>query len=180
LQRGPVDNDIGFSDGDVMTSNSKSNVISPSLSDSFVNRDASIRSHCRDLQPDTMSSESSALASTPAVIKDPKAVVGVGLGVRPNADGSYSVSGIIPYSSAELCEKIQVGDIVHSVDGVPVCGKPYETVRDLVQGPYGTQVMIAFLKPKATSENLLQVNFGAQNNSREHCILNLFSFRCRG
>ena len=84
-------------------------------------------------------------------------MVGVGLGVRPNADGSYSVSGIIPYSSAELCGKIRIGDVLHSVDGVPVCGKPYETVRDLVQGPYGTQVMIAFLRPEATSTNLLQV-----------------------
>jgi hypothetical protein len=94
----------------------------------------------------------------PVVMKDCKAaVVGVGLGVRPNSDGSYSVSGIVPYSSAELCGKIRVGDVLHSVDGVPVCGKPYETVRGLVQGPYGTQVMIAFLRPEATSDNLLQV-----------------------
>jgi C-terminal processing protease CtpA/Prc len=98
------------------------------------------------------------LKVAPVVIKDRSAdVVGVGLGVRPNTDGSYCVSGIVPLSSAELCGKIRVNDILHSVDGVPVCGKPYETVRDLVQGPPGTQVMIAFLTPEATSDNLLQV-----------------------
>ena len=137
LQRGPLDQDLNLSK-------------SSTFSESFP--------RAREQQQFERSSPATEVSrATPIVIKDKKVVVGVGLGVRPNADGSYSVSGIIPYSSAELCGKIRIGDVLHSVDGVPVCGKPYETVRDLVQGPYGTQVMIAFLRPEATSTNLLQV-----------------------
>ena len=159
LQRGPLEQDNGVTE----LRTSKSSFSASALPDSFHRSYESRIAERVSLTPSTLVSR----ASTPTVVKDQKAVVGVGLGVRPNPDGSYSVSGIIPYSSAELCGKIRVGDVLHSVDGVPVCGKPYETVRDLVQGPYGTQVMIAFLRPEATSENLLQVR-SAQNLVKIH------------
>ncbi len=58
-------------------------------------------------------------------------------------------------SPAELCGQIQVGDVMHSIDGVPVCGKKYEVVRDLVRGAQGSSVMIGFLRPEAKPEHLL-------------------------
>ena len=80
--------------------------------------------------------------------------VGVGLAVRPAHDGVYLVSGLVSNGAAEASGQIVVGDVLHSVDGLNVCFKSHEIVKDLVQGPPGSCVVLSFLRPEALAEDL--------------------------
>lgn len=83
-------------------------------------------------------------------------LVGVGMGVKPNVDGSYRVSALVSGSVADQSGQIGIGDVLHSVDGIPLCGKPYDDVKELVRGPPGSRVVLVFLRPEARPENLRQ------------------------
>ena len=87
---------------------------------------------------------------------------GVGMVVRTVADGvgnlssrtaksqDFLVKQLIPGSSATLCAKIAVNDIVVAVDGTRIAGMQMEQVIDLILGPEGTTVTITGLKLKPT------------------------------
>jgi C-terminal processing protease CtpA/Prc len=80
--------------------------------------------------------------------------VGVGLVVKPASDGAYRVSGLVSNGAAEASGQIAVGDVLHSVDGINVCFKSHETVKNLVQGPLGSRVVLSFLRTEAQPEDL--------------------------
>jgi len=82
--------------------------------------------------------------------------VGVGLIVKPSHDGAYRVSGLVRDSAAEGSGQIAIGDVLHSVDGINVCFKSEDAVKNLVQGLPESRVVLSFLLSSAQPEDLMK------------------------
>jgi C-terminal processing protease CtpA/Prc len=52
------------------------------------------------------------------------------------------VSGLTPGGSASLCRKINVGDVIHAINRVPVAGKSISDVVFMIKGPEGSKITI--------------------------------------
>jgi len=84
----------------------------------------------------------------------PQSHVGVGLAVRQASDRAYRVSGLVKSGAAEACGQIAIGDVLHSVDGVNIFNSSLDMVKNLVQGPPGSRVVLSFLRPEAMPQDL--------------------------
>lgn len=75
--------------------------------------------------------------------------VGIGVQYRSTDDGLHIITAIMPDSPAEKAG-VQVGDIIHAVDGKVVDALNAQEIRALVQGEEGTTVTIDFLRDGKT------------------------------
>lgn len=75
--------------------------------------------------------------------------VGIGVQYRSGDDGLHIITAIMPDSPAEKAG-VQVGDIIHAVDGKVVDALNAQEIRSLVQGEEGTTVTIDFLREGKT------------------------------
>jgi hypothetical protein len=80
---------------------------------------------------------------------------GVGLEVMPDSHGVYRVSGLHPFSPAEHCGLIEVGDVLHSINGRRVTAQGIEVLRNLIAGDQDSPVWLFFLLSTAPLDNLL-------------------------
>lgn len=61
----------------------------------------------------------------------------VGLTLRPQADGSYQVIGVVEIDGRTAAEGVESGDILIEVDGLDVHGATMGTVVDSLRGDPG-------------------------------------------
>ena len=86
--------------------------------------------------------------------QNPPRRAGLGLGLTAGKGLVYTVSGLTPGGAAEISGQMQLGDVVHSVDGCRITGKTVPEIQDLVLGDAGTKVMVAVLRSDAVPEDL--------------------------
>lgn len=79
---------------------------------------------------------------------------GIGLAVQQGPMGLYAISAVVPGGPADTSGQIKKGDIVHSVNGTVLAGKPPAAFKDLVWGVPGSEVMLALLRPEAQPEDM--------------------------
>jgi C-terminal processing protease CtpA/Prc len=80
---------------------------------------------------------------TPKSAKSDPAMSGIGLFLKCTKESEYvQVGGLYPGGPASLLHErqIDVGDLLIAVDGVDVANRNPESVKDMIQGPSGTQV----------------------------------------
>lgn len=75
--------------------------------------------------------------------------VGIGVTFTTSPEGTFIVTSVFPGGPAEEAG-VQVGDIIHAVDGEVVDGLDSTELKDLVQGEEGTDVTIDFLRDGKT------------------------------
>ncbi|MBL9080001.1 MAG: PDZ domain-containing protein [Planctomycetes bacterium] len=66
---------------------------------------------------------------------------GVGIGFQPDAQGRLVVNEIAPGGPAQKA-RVPVGAILRAVDRQPIDGLSFEQVRDRIQGPIGSTVVL--------------------------------------
>ena len=66
------------------------------------------------------------------------------------------VSGLVRNGAAEGSGQIATGDVLHSVDGINVCFKSEDAVKNLVQGLPESRVVLSFLLSSAQPEDLMK------------------------
>jgi hypothetical protein len=75
-------------------------------------------------------------------------IAGVGLFFVQRINGTCIVDEIIPGSSVAADGRIRVGDMLLSVDGLPVSGKDLAEIRNMIVGPIGTKVSLELQRDK--------------------------------
>ena len=132
---------------------------------------------------------------------------GVGIQVCSNRHGAYVVSALEPGGSAQqsgviqvdvvlfmhvpacagyLCSSkcdltgdMQVGDVLHSIDGHIITKQGIEVVRDLIGGPQNTRVWLFFLTQMAKPDDLL-LEVGAFHHWRTVELSRTIPFKATG
>merc|ERR1712216_688687 len=68
--------------------------------------------------------------------------VGVGIVFQPDSTGALHVKSLAAGGPAEKCGLVQVGDVLHEIDGHHVCRKPVAQLAPLILGQEGTVVKL--------------------------------------
>ncbi len=84
------------------------------------------------------------LTRSPVRLGDIIEMRGVGLLLLPDSEGAVRVMGLAQGSPAELCGRIQKGDILAEVDGVIVYKQPLEKCEERISGPWYSHVELVF------------------------------------
>jgi C-terminal processing protease CtpA/Prc len=75
--------------------------------------------------------------------RDPSQGAGVGMIFQQTKlTNRMIVSGLTPGGSASLCGKINVGDVIHAINRIPVAGKSISDVVSMIKGPEGSKIII--------------------------------------
>uniref|UniRef100_A0A7S0MLP8 Inturned planar cell polarity effector homolog n=1 Tax=Cryptomonas curvata TaxID=233186 RepID=A0A7S0MLP8_9CRYP len=75
--------------------------------------------------------------------RDPSQGAGVGMIFQQTKlTNRMIVSGLTPGGSASLCGKINVGDVIHAINRIPVAGKSILDVVSMIKGPEGSKIII--------------------------------------
>eukprot|EP00960_Hanusia_phi_P048484 758969-Hanusia_phi.AAC.1 len=81
--------------------------------------------------------------STPQTTSSASSVTaGIGILLHRTSKGTFVIRGVQPGSVAYSSGKVKAGDILLSIDGKPIQGKPIEYVSSIVQGPPRTSVIL--------------------------------------
>ena len=122
----------------------------PQLPQSSTAKDHLSQSQSRSsfiLPPSRSDNEPSSLYGTRMSVSGDATQCGVGLSLVPRSDGSIAVKAIAAGSSAQLSGRIQVGDVLLSVESQPVKGMDIVDLRPLIVGAHETQVNMTFRDP---------------------------------
>lgn len=76
----------------------------------------------------------------------PKSICGIGAVLEPNELGELEVADLIPGGSAEASGLLQIGDILHEVDGLDMYKMPAKEVGEFIRGESGTTVSLGIAK----------------------------------
>jgi len=69
-------------------------------------------------------------------------IVGVGIVISKDRDGSNIINGVVPGTSAALLGGVEIGEKLTYVNDTAVIGKTTDELRTMLMGKYGTQVAL--------------------------------------
>mmetsp|Transcript_20630 Transcript_20630/g.44679 ORF Transcript_20630/g.44679 Transcript_20630/m.44679 type:complete len:185 (-) Transcript_20630:334-888(-) len=84
----------------------------------------------------------------------PKVICGIGAMLEPNSSDELVVADLVPGGPAELSGLLEVGDVLHEVDGVDVYKRPAKEVGEFIRGEVGTTICLGLAKKKCGSNTV--------------------------
>jgi len=77
--------------------------------------------------------------------------VGIGVTFEGDAHQRFRVASLLPGGSADLSGQVGVGDLLFSVNGLQVTGRPTESVIQLIKGAPGTRIALVLVSEAPSS-----------------------------